>query len=250
MIGRKIIEGGLVLLLGISSLDLPRDIYAGTIETTTQAVKKESEEKSNYKLVERGFRKFLDNYIDNESGTTWFKDSINKFGHDKFHEQYGNAHLECLKFAEIKVKEFKSGKIKSLDIGDKEYKILGDKMCEIINSVSAGWVDYNNPKVREKERGFVRALTGYFTRVMLVEDKCISYDELVRKAYGTRKEYEKYIIEQNNANDSAFEELRLTVGKFFRWMGGDTEMTKLKKDAADAYKSTIKEIFGEENIKN
>lgn len=242
MIKRKIIESGLVLILGIPNLGLPEKIQETKQVTTTQTIQ---EEKTNYQLTEEWFKGFLGSYINREAETTWFKDSIKKFGREKFQEEYEKAHLESLIFAEEKVKKFREGKIKNLNITEEECTQLGEKMCKRINSVSAGWVDYNAPEVQKTQRDFVKTLAGHFTKIAQVEEKCKNYKEIVRKAYQTKQNYEMYISAQNKANNTSLEELRRTISRIYRILGGDKEMDKIKEDANQTYNQTIQQIFPE-----
>jgi len=250
----KILVGGLVALLSGANLALPAVENNQELEKRTQTEysttwskpeeKEHAKEKSNYEITEDWYNDFFKDYIEKCKDTWWFSGSIRKNGRKKFEEQYLKAHVFCLKLTEEKIQESRK-RGKKVEITEREYLDTVEEMCKIESKISCGYVNYTAPEFKNKQRAFVEIITGHFTKLLLVDQKCKDYRELAKKAYSAKKNYEEYVDRQNIVNDNGLEALRNTMSRMTRGMGGNKEIDFLKLTARENYGRTVQYIFGD-----
>ncbi len=214
-------------------------------QQTKQEIKKKS---IPYKIInEIIIKDFLDDYLNKITPqSNNFKKLKKKYGKKGVLERYCSAHRLCLNLA-----------FENLDkeILKQDYVELSKKLSEKQYDTSKGLsrVNYLDKRVVKSFANWGRFKTENFKKLLRAgekikpeklktkEDKEKYIKQIHNKAY-TRKEYVKYVKQQNIANDKLYASMKKTLGPIEKLVGGG-EIKKIAKITREVYKAPLNKYF-------
>jgi len=244
---REILKRGLVELLFLG-------------ENLKSEEKKETKEKKPFyykTLDEIIIVDFLDSYLKRVTPkSNTFQKLKKKHGKKGVLERYSSGHRLCLDLA------FKYQDKPFDKIPEKEYVSLGQQLSKKQHETSKGLsrVNYLNKKVAKSFQEWSRIKTANFYRLLNAEkevevgvlktkEQKQDYVKQLHQAAYTKKEYEKYVKEQNKANDATYKAMKGTLGLIEK-MVGSKQITRIRDMTRIVYIEPLKRYFNEDEKKD
>jgi len=236
---------------GLVSLCIPSSTIFAVSEKENS---KQPEKPLSYNTIDdvviQGFLgKFLEDVTPKSKTFQRLREKYNKKG---ILERYCSGHRLCLDLAFKSVYQDK-------EISNKDYELLGKKLSikQDATSREVSRINYLDKRIEEVFVTWAKLKTENFQRLLHASEKIETseqktpftkeqkqdYIKQIHNIAYTRKEYEKYVKEQNKVNDDLYSAMKKTLNLVERIIGGN-EISQVRKITNQSYLKYIERFFG------